>query len=1551
MRHILSGSLLMICLAAAGGCSSGEPPAAPHQAAGGTGQKSRENVTAEPASNPSASVAAPSPKTQPAEPASALPASAAPRGVLSYVPQDAIGALVIHPKRAAASEVGQALLKLDVVQAALRRSRVEPGNMERVIYTMGVPTDESESDCTIIQFASPRPRASLLAREFGELPYEEVAFQGTTYYRFALARAAENDDRSLDTNGHSHETTTDGESRVLARYPNDLRSDDSGHEDGSGSGNWFYQASETQNPTSSEANLVQLNWDAVQQRYQSPKRGNNNVFPAIGEALHPSPDPPCYAVLRWQSRVLAEIRVRGNFRKLADAKDSNGVHVIVFVDGQQDFADDVGPRDAKGIDFDVRASVRPGSVVDFVVDPKADAYWDATKLNATIEQCSPAAATSGPSVQPPVAEGVVEPPASVSTVFFVDDKTIVSTDERRLRALIAGPPGQSPLTKKLSQVDLDHDLVGVVAFDGCQDQAAELLDLASEELGWGRTLAAVPKYTRGAVATLDLTGDDLLRLTIEANDAQSATPLHEWAESLVQDLRDLRDALPQEMPDAAASPLLPLLDDFIGTVAVRQEGLNVVVDAKTPKGLTEFVEKDAADIVSSMRPRRAPPRPGFGATREVELFNGEDLSGWTFVPLKYTKNRTNPSWFVDKERRVLFSTGEDWSDLATVALYQDFDLNLQWRWRPNSEVSPNGSGVVVRAERLDAGEPNLDGLEIDLRPGKDLENAVGTGAFVAYRVSFRNHRAATDGVANRVLGWLREPAHVVGHEWNDLRISCHEDRVTVTLNGVVVNEGHGLSAREGKITLRSQNSGIEFRNIRLTEMLPRLDVATIPDLGPPKDASDTTSPVMEDNTAGGPSADAGTTSRPATGTIIIESAKDNGYGEPGRFQSLLLEHPVDRMVLSEDARYLAASHREANLVSIVDTQSLDLVTTIDTPAPRAMLWRGDHLFAANEGLGTISVFSASGQWKEVKSIPAGDPNPEFMSAPGGRNFRGVIAVRCRGNGRDALPVVIVNVISGRGSVFSNGRTSAANVDYGGKMMIVQSRAGSPNRYITGIFNFAAVSQGRSTPSAGEQVDSFPLLYQVGESPYWFGGRQVFTGMPMKAMIEADRLLVADRIIDVCYAFKANEVRCIGLGRTLEDLGSRPLVLPDRILDVTDIGDLHVAATLGDRLHLFLMDSERTVHAAQLPAFAVPAGYTKTDRAATVAKGIEPVREVAGPDETAMGAPIQRTWTDSSGRFHIEAELLEVKNGQVTLKKVDSSTVTLPLEKLSEADRAFLRRHVATGLPDEVGKWTGAGETPQAATTNVAPKTPAAAKPPAVARTPEAGPSTGDGKTIEVELGGGVMLKAVWIPPGDFPAGSDTKLSVSRIEEGFYMAQTEVTQAQWQAVMGTTPWKREDDVNEGPNHAATDINYGDAVEFCGKLSAKTGLQVRLPKETEWEYACRAGSKTTYCFGDEDANLGDYAWYDKNADDIGEKYAHPVAQKKPNAWGLYDMHGNVAEWCEDWYEVGKDRVHRGGSWFLLRSYCRSANRSKNLPDIRVNYIGFRPVLVGSRPHQAP
>jgi formylglycine-generating enzyme required for sulfatase activity len=182
-----------------------------------------------------------------------------------------------------------------------------------------------------------------------------------------------------------------------------------------------------------------------------------------------------------------------------------------------------------------------------------------------------------------------------------------------------------------------------------------------------------------------------------------------------------------------------------------------------------------------------------------------------------------------------------------------------------------------------------------------------------------------------------------------------------------------------------------------------------------------------------------------------------------------------------------------------------------------------------------------------------------------------------------------------------------------------------------------------------------------------------------------------------------------------------------------------------------------------------------------------------------------------------------------------------------------------------------------------------------------------------------------------------------------MAKTEVTQAQWRAVMGSDP-----SYFKGDDLPVEEVSWDDAQKFIKKVNDSgvipEGWKVALPSEAQWEYACRADETGPYSGG----TIEQVAWYDGNS---GSK-TQPVGTKKPNAWGLYDMHGNVWEWCADWYDdslsggtdptgpsLGVYRVYRGGSWLSFAARCRAAYRIRRNPGDRNFNLGFRPALVPS------
>ncbi|MBM4092112.1 MAG: formylglycine-generating enzyme family protein [Planctomycetes bacterium] len=196
-----------------------------------------------------------------------------------------------------------------------------------------------------------------------------------------------------------------------------------------------------------------------------------------------------------------------------------------------------------------------------------------------------------------------------------------------------------------------------------------------------------------------------------------------------------------------------------------------------------------------------------------------------------------------------------------------------------------------------------------------------------------------------------------------------------------------------------------------------------------------------------------------------------------------------------------------------------------------------------------------------------------------------------------------------------------------------------------------------------------------------------------------------------------------------------------------------------------------------------------------------------------------------------------------------------------------------------------------------------------------------------------------------------------ITRPFYLGETEVTREQYQAVMGEhSHGSSTAEGNRGEVEAVgavglpvCGISWDEAVEFCRRLSAKEGHTYRLPTEAEWEYACRAGSEALFCFGDDASRLGDFAWFAENSDWKTQR----VGGKEANAWHLRDMHGNVWEWCHDWYgeysggtatdpqgpSAGSLRVVRSGGWFREAWSCRSAYRDRFVPSGRNDFLGFR------------
>ncbi len=220
------------------------------------------------------------------------------------------------------------------------------------------------------------------------------------------------------------------------------------------------------------------------------------------------------------------------------------------------------------------------------------------------------------------------------------------------------------------------------------------------------------------------------------------------------------------------------------------------------------------------------------------------------------------------------------------------------------------------------------------------------------------------------------------------------------------------------------------------------------------------------------------------------------------------------------------------------------------------------------------------------------------------------------------------------------------------------------------------------------------------------------------------------------------------------------------------------------------------------------------------------------------------------------------------------------------------------------------------------------------------------------------IEFVWVPAGSFTMGSpaneqghspDEVQHNVTLSQGFWLGKYEVTQAQWQRVMGSNP-----STFKGDDLPVEMVSWDNIQQFMSKLNKSESGPYRLPTEAEWEYACRAGS--TGAYGNGDGPLNDYGWYSANSG----SNTHAVGRKQPNAWGLYDMHGNVWEWCQDWYKEdyppdavtdptgpssGTNRVLRGGSWNNNPASCRATNRIGTNPTYSDNGFGFRVVRAAS------
>ena len=311
-------------------------------------------------------------------------------------------------------------------------------------------------------------------------------------------------------------------------------------------------------------------------------------------------------------------------------------------------------------------------------------------------------------------------------------------------------------------------------------------------------------------------------------------------------------------------------------------------------------------------------------------------------------------------------------------------------------------------------------------------------------------------------------------------------------------------------------------------------------------------------------------------------------------------------------------------------------------------------------------------------------------------------------------------------------------------------------------------------------------------------------------------------------------------------------------------------------------------------------------------------------EAGIAWGVERVWTDESGKFSVRAELVEVRGDKVILRRQNGKQITMPLAKLSEKDHKFLAAPLPAIAPfgDKQAKayqkaWADYLGTP-------------------------------------VQITNAIGMKLNLIPPGEFTMGSpksqplrlvgETQKRV-KISEPFYLGVLEVTQGQYDEVMESDLRKRKGSVKPKAANMPVVNLQSDPVEFFRKLSPGRGIKCRLPTEAEWEYACRAGTKTAWCFGDDESKLSKYAWFAGNSGYV----IHEGGQKLPNAWGLYDMHGNVCELVEN--QKSQDDTpgggglsflvvnlfgSRGGAFYSQPVSVRAANR-KDFQPRGANYSG--------------
>ena len=946
---------------------------------------------------------------------------------------------------------------------------------------------------------------------------------------------------------------------------------------------------------------------------------------------------------------------------------------------------------------------------------------------------------------------------------------------------------------------------------------------------------------------------------------------------------------------AAADQLDRLEADFSAT---RFYAANrAAIDALRAKVEANLPPKPAARVPAPPKPTtRAPtppkppvkPKPPPDAEGWISLFDAKSLAGWRI------RGRGASAWRV--EGGALASPRPS-DDIITTEAFEDFQLHIEFK------VSPGGnSGVYLR------GRVEVQVLDSYGKPDSGLTDIDCGGIY-------KLHRPRTNAA---------KPAG----EWNTFDITMVGQKVTVVLNGKTVVDGKTcrptaspLDSRAGEpgpIMLQAQHAAVWYRNIRLRRLKPE-----------PGPVAEQWISLFDGKTLAG-----------------WKHAGGKAYVEDG---ALVSENGADLLY-------------DADWSAVVVECELKGRTTKGTAVcclqiGHKGMGRGNHrmrIMFHRTGEVEVQAHDASRLWKSrAGRFPVNDWLRLSVQMT-----RDKLTLSRGGQEVHSLDTSAVPLRKGGLYFFSFGGASA-------RLRKVRVRLVKHER--------ATVPPPPDPPEAEDPKQRAVAAYAGPSNNLWalFGQREVAAAEKTIARLAADPAFKlaaghvradaeASTLLGEFWALVEKKLSTMkgdflligGVGGKIEGVkdGVVSIRTPDGTLErrkVTDLGAKQAAHYSG----LKLKGDARSK--LMLGVFLLADGTALDDASKALAKaGDAPAvaiyrERLAVVTTRAQGAAARDAWS----------RIEDAAKGKLTRATA---------QRLAESLRHFEKAHSRTKLYASVAKSLEALRTRIVDTTGRYTKWPFDA---AEAKRRQLATARALGVKVEqdIVLGKGIKLTLVLIPAGEFLMGSPEKPTIDelikayggkveeyereqpqhrvRINRPFWLGKYEVTQEQWQAAMGTNPSKF-----KGPENPVEMVSWDHCQAFLAKLNEKVPrAKLRFPTEAEWEYACRAGTATQFCFGDAKAKLGHYAWFNDNSGGT----THPVGRTRPNAWGLCDMHGNVREWCGDWYEqyrngaqvdpkgpgVGGARVLRAGSWLSYAHYCRSASRLNLAPVLRNSCRGFR------------